>query len=119
MPFLLGTFTTISPRLALRWMRGQALRVADGLDPGPGSATRARKAPAAGNRPDGPTRLRDWSRGAEDVALRLQLKDGVPVTFTVDDGPNGRFTLAVWPVAMRAEPDPIPAGCPATAGAAL
>ncbi|MFI1016286.1 hypothetical protein [Streptomyces sp. NPDC020965] len=108
---VLGTCRTISPKLALRWLRGQALRIADGLDPG-WARPIAETERAAG--PDGPTRLRSWCHDAGDRrAARLALKDGVPVSLVVSDGVNGTYALAIRPVVVRSGADPeIPAGLP-------
>ncbi|MFE4451080.1 hypothetical protein [Streptomyces sp. NPDC056796] len=62
-PYVLGTFQTISPKLALRWLQGEAERIADRLDPDPeGSAwvkpwMRVDTVP----KPDSPTEFRFWS----------------------------------------------------------
>jgi hypothetical protein len=116
-PFVLATWHAVSPRQALLWMRVQALRIANGLDPDPRSSPWARQVPGAvdSGSSDGPARLRIWADTVgRERAVRDQLRDGIPVTFTVTDGANGTFRLAIWPVAVRADPDPglIPAGCP-------
>ncbi|MFI1016371.1 hypothetical protein [Streptomyces sp. NPDC020965] len=107
--YVLATTSELSPRRALLWICGQARRIADRLDPDPRSSPWARPVTGTdyGNRSDGPTGLRAW---ADDIgghrAVRDQLKTGAPVSFTVDDGVNGTFRLAIWPMTVR--PDPAP-----------
>ena len=106
--FVMGTFGSISPKLALRWLRGQAARIANGLDPDPEQATWAESwmrvdSPA----PDCPTALRTWIGDlGEQQAARAQLADGAPLSVVVADG-ECRFTLIIWPVAVPA-PEPVP-----------
>jgi hypothetical protein len=108
---VLGTWQTISPKLALRWLRGQAHRIADGLDPDPRSTWLSgrviRRLPAG--LPDVPAELRQWC--ADDSAQQaacLQLKQGAPVTVNASDH-TGHYSLCVWPVALRA---PAPSSSP-------
>ncbi|GAA1188444.1 hypothetical protein GCM10009654_52520 [Streptomyces hebeiensis] len=97
---VLGTLKTISPKLALRWLRGQAHRIADRLDPAPGTpwavGSIVRRVPAG--LPDAPDELRRW---CDDVdaqrAAWQQLMHGMPVTVNVADH-TGRYSLTVWPV---------------------
>ncbi|MFI1017549.1 hypothetical protein [Streptomyces sp. NPDC020965] len=106
---VLGTCRTISPKLALRWLCAQARRIADRLDPDPEVCSWARPVtgPDRGSGPDGPTGLRRWADDIEgDRAARDQLTGGAPLTLTVDDGPNGVFRLAIWPVTVRPVPEP-------------
>ncbi|MFI1017424.1 hypothetical protein [Streptomyces sp. NPDC020965] len=107
--FVLATRSEISPRRALAWMCWQARRIADRLDPDPRSAPWARPVTAHGHstRPDGPTRLRVWADAVErSTTVRDQLRTGAPLTLTVDDGGNGVFRLAIWPVTVRLGPEP-------------
>ncbi|MEU5160439.1 hypothetical protein AB0G74_12620 [Streptomyces sp. NPDC020875] len=104
----LGSTSAGSRRLALRWLRDQAHRLADGLDPAP-NAWWARDAPGAlvelpGPRTDVPTELRRWESDdhAHEDALAL-LAAGSPVAFTVADY-SGRYTLAIWPVSRSLAP---------------
>ncbi|MFD5895921.1 hypothetical protein [Streptomyces sp. NPDC060366] len=100
--FVLGTFSTISPKLALRWLSGEAERIADRLDPDPKRSAWVKPwmcvnpAPI----PDGPTELRFWAEDPDEhQAARDQLKEGAPLSVVIPD--NGcRFTLTVWPVAV-------------------
>lgn len=103
---VLGTFTTVSPKLALRWIGGQALRIANGLDPG---WARPIKDTEHTPGPDGPTVLRAVHLGIEWLhGPREQLRAGAPVSLVISDGGNGTYTLAVWPVAVRPDPAPDP-----------
>ncbi|MFF2850210.1 hypothetical protein ACFVT5_28305 [Streptomyces sp. NPDC058001] len=80
---ILGTFQTISPVLALRWLRSQALRIADHLDPDPARAPWAQPAP---REPDCPTELRVWAEDREEHrAARAYLKAGLPLSATFPD----------------------------------
>ncbi|MFD7854806.1 hypothetical protein ACFV6B_11070 [Streptomyces microflavus] len=105
----LGGITTPTRRLALRWLRRQARRFADALDPdpyaswvpgralhpvggGPGLVGGARhplagaRHPLAGARPDAPAELRAWADSfrEHDYAL-LRLADGLPYEFVARD----------------------------------
>ncbi|GGZ12280.1 hypothetical protein GCM10010387_00160 [Streptomyces inusitatus] len=117
--FVLAATVEISPRQALLWMCNQARRIADRLDPDPARVPwgdRVPEEPADGQRPDGPTRLRDWARDYwTQKELRTQLREGAQVSLTVADGANGVFRLRARPVAVRSpRPDlgEIPAGPP-------
>ncbi|KLJ03218.1 hypothetical protein ABZ114_23840 [Streptomyces albidoflavus] len=83
---------TLAPtrRLALRWLRGQALRLAEGLDPDP----RTTRLPPDTLRPaprtaeHAPSQLRFW---AADLAYAEEatgcLATGYPYRFTAREGP--------------------------------
>ncbi|WP_202442189.1 MULTISPECIES: hypothetical protein [unclassified Streptomyces] len=101
-PYVLGTFQTISPKLALRWLQGEAERIADRLDPDPERSPwvkpwmRVDTVP----KPDCPTEFRFWSLDPEEhQAARDQLKEGAPFSTVIPDK-GCRFTLTVWPVAV-------------------
>ncbi|MEV7831572.1 hypothetical protein AB0P12_13230 [Streptomyces subrutilus] len=101
-PYVLGTFQTISPKLALRWLRSEAGRIADRLDPDPERSEwvmpwmSVDPVPV----PDTPAELRIWAEGPEEQqAARDQLKEGAPLSVVVP-GKGCRFTLSVWPVAV-------------------
>ncbi|MFI8162592.1 hypothetical protein ACIF6I_25620 [Streptomyces microflavus] len=98
----LGRITAPTRRLALRWLRRQARRFADALDPdpyapwvpgralhpvtgGPGLGGGARH-PLTGARPDAPAELRAWADSfrEHDYAL-LRLADGLPYEFVARD----------------------------------
>lgn len=99
---VLGTFSTISPKLALRWLRGEAEHIADRLDPDPERSAwvkpwmRVDPVPL----PDCPAELRFWADAPEGhQAARDQLRDGAPLSVVVPD--NGcRYTLTIWPVTV-------------------
>ncbi|WP_157876758.1 hypothetical protein [Streptomyces graminilatus] len=101
-PYLLAAFQAISPVLALRWLRAQALHIADRLDPDPQRSPWVRPAmrldPAPD--PDCPTKLRFWctSRAVQRAAHEW-IESGVPLLVVVPDV-ECRFTLSVWPVRM-------------------
>lgn len=104
----LGCITAPTRRLALRWLRRQARRFADALDPdpyacwvpgralhpvtgGPGLVggappTGGGRHPLAGARPDAPAELRAWADSfrEHDYAL-LRLADGLPYEFVARD----------------------------------
>lgn len=101
-PYVLATFQTISPKIALRWLQGEAEHLADLLDPDPKHSPwvrpwmRVNPVPV----PDCPTELRFWSLDAEEhQAARDQLKEGAPLSVVIP-GRGCRFTLTVWPVAV-------------------
>jgi hypothetical protein len=99
-PYVLGTCRTISPKLALRWLRSQARRVANGLDPQPGPSAweAAVSAPVWAAAPDVPAELREWCDDpAAQREARDRLRELLPVRVTVADEANGRFTLSVRP----------------------
>ncbi|QDY79814.1 hypothetical protein FQU76_28440 [Streptomyces qinzhouensis] len=117
--FKLGSHSSTSRRLALRWLRNQAHRLADGLDPDP-NAPWLRTVPGAlvrlpSLRADVPTELRRWCRddqAYEDALSALTTR--VPVMLSVADL-WGSYTLAVWPMSdsaarteQCAEPHPEP-----------
>ncbi len=110
-PYVLGTFQTISPVLALRWLRGEARRIADRLDPDPQRSAWVRPTMrrAVVPVPDCPAELRAWAAGPEGPrAAREHLKAGHPLfaAFTDEDC---TYTLSAWPVRLPAdEPDQVP-----------
>ncbi|MFJ7061111.1 hypothetical protein ACIQVA_25870 [Streptomyces microflavus] len=100
----LGGGTLPNRRLVMRWLRRQALRLADGhgFDVPPGS----RRFPARDVDPvifhstDAPERLRAWITDDErqDHALAA-LESGLTAKLTVVDPAVGlRVTLAGWPI---------------------
>ncbi|MER5891213.1 hypothetical protein ABT160_46025 [Streptomyces sp. NPDC001941] len=103
-PYVLGTFQTISPKLALRWLQGEAARIADRLDPDPEHSAWAqpwmRVIPTP--LPDSPTQLRCWASDPEgEHAAREQLRDGAPLSLVIPDiGCSYIFTA--WPVNIPA-----------------
>lgn len=95
---VLGTTQSISPVLALRWLRGEALRIADRLDPDPlrsmwvQPAIRAATVPV----PDCPAELRAWATDPDGQReAREHIKDGRPA---VHHGPG--YGLHLHPVRL-------------------
>ncbi|MFF7252822.1 hypothetical protein [Streptomyces microflavus] len=97
----LGCITAPTRRLALRWLRRQARRFADALDPDPYASWVPGRAlhlvsggpglvggapPTGGARPDAPAELRAWADSfrEHDYAL-LRLADGLPYEFVARD----------------------------------
>ncbi|MFF8918527.1 hypothetical protein ACF08M_35795 [Streptomyces sp. NPDC015032] len=79
--YVLGTFRTISPVLALRWLGGQALWIADrlGLDPHLGHLAE----------------LRAWYENRESQrAAHAHIKSGAPLLVVVPDT-DCTYTLSV------------------------
>lgn len=96
----LGGVTAPTRRLALRWLRRQARRFADALDPDPyaswvpaGALHPVTRAPR-----DAPAELRAWagSLREHDYAL-LRLADGLPYEFVARDA-LAWYGLVVRPV---------------------
>ncbi|MFJ6569919.1 hypothetical protein ACIQNU_21105 [Streptomyces sp. NPDC091292] len=111
---LLGAHDTISPILAVRWLRSQALRIADRLDPDPGRSPwvrpvmRQHTAP----QPDSPTQLRVWADNpARQQAARLRIKAGHPLLILIPDT-DCSYTLTVRP--PHSPPGPAMRECQAT-----
>ncbi|MFF3753980.1 hypothetical protein ACFYYH_26540 [Streptomyces sp. NPDC002018] len=101
-PYVLGTFQTISSKLALRWLQSEAERIADRLDPDPERSAWVKPWMRVGTvpLPDCPTEFRFWIEDPEKhQAARDQLKDGAPLSVVIPDK-GCRFTLTVWPVAV-------------------
>ncbi|MFJ6696775.1 hypothetical protein ACIQM4_11945 [Streptomyces sp. NPDC091272] len=96
--FPLRGYLASSPRLAVRWLREQASRLADLADPAPSApwlqcecdavaGTRAVLQQVSPELPDGPQELRSWRhdwRGQE--SLMGSLADGGLVRFVSDTG---------------------------------
>ncbi len=102
--YVLGAFQTISPVLALRWLRAEALRTADRLDPDPRHSAWVRpfmRVPSAPV-PDCPAGLRAWAAEADGRrAARERLKAGRPLCATFPDT-DCTYTLSVRPVWLPA-----------------
>ncbi|MYU21344.1 hypothetical protein [Streptomyces sp. SID8352] len=97
---VLGTFRTLSPVLALRWLRGQARRIADRIDPDPARSEWAGRVVRATARsePDCPAELRRWAGDvAGERAARERVKGGRPLSVTFADL-DCAYTLTVGPV---------------------
>ncbi|MFJ7197949.1 MULTISPECIES: hypothetical protein [unclassified Streptomyces] len=118
---VLGTFRTISPMLALRWLGGQALWIADRIDadpdadpaacpdsdsgfgPGPRSDlersawVQPLKRPPVGSTPDRPAELRAWYEDRQGQrAAQAHIKNGNPFLVVVPDT-DYTYTLSVHP----------------------
>ncbi|MER6527607.1 hypothetical protein [Streptomyces sp. NPDC001508] len=111
--YVLGTFQSISPVLVLRWLRGEARRVADRLDPDPADYPAFDRWPWAIELdsvpvPDCLTELRVWADDPdEERAAREHIKGGHPLFIKVPDA-DCTYTLSVWPVRLPAhEPDQV------------
>ncbi|MGA6171091.1 hypothetical protein ACPEIF_12695 [Streptomyces sp. NPDC012600] len=98
--YVLGAFQTISPVLALRWLRGEALRIADRLDPDPQCSAWARPWVRldAVPTPDCPAELRVWATDPEEYqAVRTRLRAGEPYSTVVPDA-DCLYGLHVMPL---------------------
>ncbi|WP_326698494.1 hypothetical protein OG909_14875 [Streptomyces sp. NBC_01754] len=102
---VLGTFRADFPGLVLRWLRGEALRIADRLDPDPARsswawpALRVVTAPF----PDCPSELRVWATDpTEQRAAGEHLRSGCPVIAAFPDA-DCMYTLSVRPVRLPAD----------------
>lgn len=97
---LLGTFQTPYRGRVLRWLRGQARRIADGLDPDPRAPwiDGRELVPVCREVHDVPEELRHWcdDDGARQAAYD-DLGNGDPFTLTASDD-TARYFLAVIPV---------------------
>ncbi|SEQ47223.1 hypothetical protein [Streptomyces radiopugnans] len=103
---LLGRYTGPSGGLALRWLRGQARRIADGLDPDPVTArwaaegTLGRVPDRPGRSADVPAELRRWCADEErQRAAAERLAQGLSFRLTAADH-TGSYALRVWPVGV-------------------
>ncbi|MGW1186780.1 hypothetical protein [Streptomyces sp. NPDC002559] len=105
---MLGTFRTISPVLALRWLGGQALWIVDRLDPDPARSTWVRpsmRLPGAPGTlgPDHSAELRAWYRDRNGRrAAHAHLKNSHPLLVVVPDA-DCTYTLSVRPDRVRDE----------------
>lgn len=114
---LLATYRGRSARLAARWLRAEAYRLARLLSPDPATLS-LRDAPLITAGPDSPcpdAELRAWadSDHAYEHALR-SLATGRAFVFTVTDY-DARYSLRVYPLPTRRQAPPqapVPARCP-------
>ncbi|GGV92827.1 hypothetical protein GCM10015535_54680 [Streptomyces gelaticus] len=99
--YVLGVFWTISPVLALRWLGGRALWIADRLDPDPQRSAWVRPfmlLPVAALAVDRPAELRTWYEDRESQrAAHAHIKSGNPLLVVVPDV-DCAYTLSVRPV---------------------
>ncbi|MFC5720861.1 hypothetical protein ACFP1Z_11855 [Streptomyces gamaensis] len=110
---VLGTLPTPFLGRALRWLRRQAVRIADGLDPDPDTAPSPHGALHKVNTEfqlgDAPAELRAWANDDRSrQAAYDQLRGGTPFALTATDH-TGRYVLAAWPVDVPARLDALPA----------
>lgn len=113
---LLATYRCRSPRLAARWLRAEAHKLARLLSPAPG-APFLRGAPFAAAGPDVPrpdAELRAWADddGVYEHALR-SLATSLPLMFTATDY-DARYSLRAYPLSSRRpvpSEAPVPARC--------
>jgi hypothetical protein len=97
----LGRFTSPSHGRVLRWLRAQALRIADGLDPDPATTphpTALRPVPAPTGTGDVPAELRQWAHGhGHRSRARRNLGHGLPFLLVSADH-TGLYALMAWPL---------------------
>ncbi|WP_411084313.1 hypothetical protein [Streptomyces sp. cmx-18-6] len=103
-PHVLGTFQTISPKLALRWLQGEAARIADRLDPDPQRSEWVHQSMRAQAVlvPDCPAELRVWADEFDEPAEREYIKAGHPLSEKFPDA-DCTYSLSVWPVTLPAD----------------
>ncbi|MGX2996080.1 hypothetical protein JNUCC64_17655 [Streptomyces sp. JNUCC 64] len=97
---VLGAFASPYPGRVLRWLRGQALRIADGLDPDPSAWMNPQVLfPDPDAHPgDVPATLRDWAlRDGVRNEARRRLLAGEPFAFLSSDH-SGAYALTAWPL---------------------
>ncbi|MBW1601424.1 hypothetical protein JJV70_04740 [Streptomyces sp. JJ66] len=105
-PYVLGTFATPSPVLALRWLRAEARRIANRLDPDPHHSPWARPFPSAPHPPvpDCPTQLRTWAADPQWHRIaRAHLTTSHPLHATFPDA-DCTYTLSAHPVRLPTHP---------------
>ncbi|WP_367125533.1 hypothetical protein [Streptomyces phytohabitans] len=101
--YVLGTFRSISPVLVLRWLNGEALRLADRLDPDPVRTPRLRPGlrEQAAHVPDCPAELRTWTADlGVRREIRARLRAGWPVSVAFEDG-DCTYLFSVRPVGQH------------------
>ncbi|MFJ8000773.1 hypothetical protein ACIQ7D_27190 [Streptomyces sp. NPDC096310] len=107
---VLGARRMYTSEGALSWLRDQAHRVADGLDPDPAAAWlpapgpgRGVLVPVASYVPDVPTALRSWCDDHRQQSLALgRLVTGERVVIGAADD-SGRYTLTAQPAASAVQ----------------
>ncbi|MFJ3498347.1 hypothetical protein ACIPPJ_32820 [Streptomyces sp. NPDC086091] len=112
--YVFSTSQSISPVLAIRWLRGEALRIADRLDPDPSHSPWLKRTATA--EADAPTTLRTWANDpTTERRARDHIKNGHPLHVTAPD-PDCTYTLSVRPVRRDAtgpdgtSPEAVPDG---------
>ncbi|URN13208.1 hypothetical protein LUW77_21810 [Streptomyces radiopugnans] len=101
---VLGSYRAPTPRLAVRWMRGQAERVARALDPDPGASwlpPGCAHVTSPGTLNPGRV-MREWARSPheEEDALAM-LSEGWPYTLAACDE-TACYALTAGPLALSA-----------------
>ncbi|MFD9815840.1 hypothetical protein [Streptomyces sp. NPDC059080] len=94
-----GALWTVSPVLAVRWLRGQALRLAERVEPEPVRSPWAwlTRGAADGDVLDHAAKVRAWAWDAgEERAAREHIKRGHALFVTVPDA-DRTHTLSIWP----------------------
>ncbi|MGW1837658.1 hypothetical protein [Streptomyces sp. NPDC002067] len=92
-----GALWTVSPVLAVRWLRGQALRLAERIAPEPVRSPWAWLTREADDAPDHIRQVRAWAWDAgEERAARDHIKRGHALFVTLPDG-DRVHTLSIWP----------------------
>ncbi|MFI5687383.1 hypothetical protein [Streptomyces sp. NPDC051636] len=113
--YVLATYQTISPVLALRWLRSEALRIADRIDLDPLSSGWVHPSMLVASMPlpECPAELRAWTIDqTEEREARQHLKGGHPMFAKFLDT-DCTYTLSVWPVGLSTDegaplaPEPI------------
>ncbi|MFJ2894028.1 hypothetical protein ACIO87_03970 [Streptomyces sp. NPDC087218] len=102
--YVLGTFRTISPVLAVRWLGGQALWIVDRLDPDPHRSAWVQPSMRLPDTPgpDHCAELRAWYQDQHGQrAAHAHLKNGHPLLVVVPDA-DCTYTLSVRPEAPPA-----------------
>ncbi|MEV7087649.1 hypothetical protein AB0O07_17395 [Streptomyces sp. NPDC093085] len=97
---VLAARQAVTADAALAFLRQQARRIANGLDPGPGAgwAPRGTLTPVWSPDPDVPTRLRLWCHTPQaQKAARERLLAGAEFRLSADDF-SERYTLRALPV---------------------
>ncbi|MEV7088696.1 hypothetical protein AB0O07_22895 [Streptomyces sp. NPDC093085] len=101
---VLAARQAVTADAALVFLRQQARRIANGLDPGPGTAwtPRGTLTPVWSPDPDVPTTLRIWCHTPQaQRTARERLLAGAEFTLTANDF-SGRYTLRALPVPLPA-----------------
>ncbi|MDT0417782.1 formylmethionine deformylase [Streptomyces sp. DSM 41982] len=104
---LLGRARVGTPEDAVAWLRGEALRLAVRLDPGPRTrwAAPGLVRPVRGPGPDAPTAMRAWAECPEQVRdVRALLAQGHPYTRRFQDPGGSWYELTAAPAENAGDP---------------
>ena len=112
--FALGSYAAKNPRLAVRWLRGQAYRLANALDPEPGvgwakgdAASALRRLPdsVADSQANPGRALREWALDmTSHEQVMAYLLTGTPYFMTVSD-PSAYYMLSSEPMVISSPTD--------------